>query len=233
MLRQEIVRNIPTNTSPDTVVVEQVVEKPVIVVIDRVVEKPVPVEQVVEKPVPVEEKTVDREPVAEKLDCEISISTQDYTFKVLKCFGDMTQKRITIQAAVTNVTDRNFDQERVEFRSAFTTDGVKLNSLDTDGLYQEYPSRVTRPRNFYITGVNSKIPGLSFVKLGIGGTTEPVCEVCRECVPGERDGGTEKCRICHEGSCGAFRIEGELAQRHGEYGQECQEDAGMGQYGCA
>ncbi|MFA4181837.1 hypothetical protein [Xylanibacter rodentium] len=171
MLRQEIVRNIPTNTSPDTVVVEQVVEKPVIVVIDRVVEKPVPVEQVVEKPVPVEEKTVDREPVAEKLDCEISISTQDYTFKVLKCFGDMTQKRITIQAAVTNVTDRNFDQERVEFRSAFTTDGVKLNSLDTDGLYQEYPSRVTRPRNFYITGVNSKIPGLSFVKLGIGGTT--------------------------------------------------------------
>ena len=46
MLRQEIVRNIPTNTSPDTVVVEQVVEKPVIVVIDRVVEKPVPVEQV-------------------------------------------------------------------------------------------------------------------------------------------------------------------------------------------
>ncbi len=48
---------------------------------------------------------------------------------------------------------------------------VKLNSLDTDGLYQEYPSRVTRPRNFYITGVNSKIPGLSFVKLGIGGTT--------------------------------------------------------------
>lgn len=168
-LDAEIARNIPVETVPDTVVVEKVVERPVEV--EKVVEKPVVIEKIIEKPVIVEnvEKPVD-DPVSGDADCEISISTQDFTFKVVRCFGNMMQKRITIQAEVTNVTGDNIKETLVKLVSAYTGDGVQLKSLDTDALWQDFPSRLTVPRNFYITKIDSKVQKLSFVEISIGRT---------------------------------------------------------------
>lgn len=169
-LEKEIAANIPPEVPHDTVVVEKEVEKVVEktvevekpVVIEKVIEKPVIIEKEVEKPAP--------KPKAEDIDCQISISNQDITFKILKCFGDMTQRRITIQAAVTNVTGENWNSVYVGTNSAFTDGGIQLNSLEVDGNWQKFPSKITTPRNFYITKIDSKIQKLSYVELKINDT---------------------------------------------------------------
>lgn len=175
-LEAEIAKFIPEQTMPEIVIVERVVEKPVevekIVEVEKVVEKPVVVEKVIEKPVVVEkviEKPVEK-PAPKPLNCSISISTQDYTFEIVSCKGNISQKRITIQAKVTNVTADNRNGKYVNFNSAFTDEGIQLNSFETDGMYQDFPSKLTVPRNFYITKVDSKINGLAFVELKIDGT---------------------------------------------------------------
>lgn len=175
-LEAEIAKFIPEQTMPEIVIVERVVEKPVevekIVEVEKVVEKPVVVEKVIEKPVVVEkviEKPVEK-PTSKPLNCSISISTQDYTFEIVSCKGNVSQKRITIQAKVTNVTADNRNGKYVNFNSAFTDEGIQLNSFETDGMYQDFPSKLTVPRNFYITKVDSKINGLAFVELKIDGT---------------------------------------------------------------
>ena len=142
-LEKEISANIPVEVPHDTVVVEKEVEK--------IVEKEV--EKIVEKP-----------------DCQISISTQDFTFKVIECVGDMTQRRITIKAAITNVTTGNIKNLWVRMLSAYTGEGVQLNELSCENHSQDFPSKITVPRNFYITKIDSKINKLSFVDLKLGDT---------------------------------------------------------------
>ena len=157
-LEKEISANIPPEVPHDTVVVETEVEK----VVEKVVEKPVIIEKVVEKPVAT--------PTPDNLDCQISISTQDFTFKVIECVGDMTQRRITIKAAITNVTTGNIKNLWVRMLSAYTGEGVQLNELSCENYNQDFPSKITVPRNFYITKIDSKINKLSFVDLKLGDT---------------------------------------------------------------
>lgn len=157
-LEKEISANIPVEVPHDTVVVEKEVEK--------IVEKPVVIEKVVEKPI----ASPTPAPDPDKLDCQITINTQDFTFKVIECVGDMTQKRITFKAAITNVTKSNFKGLRVTMLSAYSDDGVQLNSLSAENLWQDFPSKITVPRNFYITNIDSKIDKLSFVDLKIDDT---------------------------------------------------------------
>ena len=114
------------------------------------------------------EKEVEK--IVEKPDCQISISTQDFTFKVIECVGDMTQRRITIKAAITNVTTGNIKNLWVRMLSAYTGEGVQLNELSCENYYQDFPSKITVPRNFYITKIDSKINKLSFVDLKLGDT---------------------------------------------------------------
>ena len=162
-LEKEISANIPVEVPHDTVVVEKEVEKNVEKEVEKIVEKPVVIEKVVEKPVAT--------PTPDNLDCQISISTQDFTFKVIECVGDMTQRRITIKAAITNVTTGNIKNLWVRMLSAYTGEGVQLNELSCENYYQDFPSKITVPRNFYITKIDSKINKLSFVDLKLGGTT--------------------------------------------------------------
>ena len=169
-LEKEISANIPVEVPHDTVVVEKEVEK----IVEKVVEKEV--EKIVEKPVIIEKEV--EKPVApptpapdpDKLDCQITINTQDFTFKVIECVGDMTQKRITLKAAITNVTKSNFKGLRVTMLSAYSDDGVQLNSLSAEKAWQDFPYKITVPRNFYITKIDSKINKLSFVDLKLGDT---------------------------------------------------------------
>ena len=169
-LEKEISANIPVEVPHDTVVVEKEVEK----IVEKVVEKEV--EKIVEKPVIIEKEV--EKPVApptpapdpDKLDCQITINTQDFTFKVIECVGDMTQKRITLKAAITNVTKSNFKRLWVRMLSAYTGDGIQLHSLSAENDAQDFPSKITVPRNFYITNIDSKIDKLSFVDLHLGET---------------------------------------------------------------
>ena len=161
-LEKEISANIPVEVPHDTVVVEKEVEKIVEKEVEKIVEKPVVIEKVVEKPVAT--------PTPDNLDCQISISTQDFTFKVIECVGDMTQRRITIKAAITNVTTGNIKNLWVRMLSAYTGEGVQLNELSCENYYQDFPSKITVPRNFYITKIDSKINKLSFVDLKLGDT---------------------------------------------------------------
>ena len=169
-LEKEISANIPPEVQHDTVVVEKevekIVEKEVEKVVEKVVEKPVVIEKVVEKPI----ASPTPAPDPDKLDCQITINTQDFTFKVIECVGDMTQKRITFKAAITNVTKSNFKGLRVTMLSAYSDEGVQLNSLSAENLWQDFPSKITVPRNFYITNIDSKIDKLSFVDLKIDDT---------------------------------------------------------------
>ena len=169
-LEKEISANIPVEVPHDTVVVEKevekIVEKEVEKVVEKVVEKPVVIEKVVEKPI----ASPAPAPDPDKLDCQITINTQDFTFKVIECVGDMTQRRITIKASITNVTKRNFKELRVTMSSAYSDEGVQLNSLSAENLWQDFPSKITVPRNFYITNIDSKIDKLSFVDLLLGET---------------------------------------------------------------
>ena len=165
-LEKEISANIPPEVQHDTVVVEKEVEKVVEKVVEKevekVVEKPVVIEKVVEKPV--------NTPAPDNVECQISISTQDFTFKVLECFGDMTQRRITIKAAINNVSGNNKKDIWVGLLSAYTGEGVQLNSLSAEKAWQDFPYKITVPRNFYITNIDSKIDKLSFVDLKIDDT---------------------------------------------------------------
>lgn len=171
--------------APDTVVIERVVERPVEVEkvvevpveVEKIVEVPVEVERIVEVPVVVEKPVIVERPVEqpvaapEELDCEISISTQDLRFKVLKCFGDVVQKRITIVGQFTNVTNDNWKSVRVEFRSAFTANGVELKDKTPQDYWQNFPTKVPTPREFYVTKLTEKVKRFSFVELYVNGTT--------------------------------------------------------------
>ena len=169
-LEKEISANIPVEVPHDTVVVEKEVEKIVEKVVEKevekIVEKPVVIEKVVEKPI----ASPAPAPDPDKLDCQITINTQDFTFKVIECVGDMTQRRITIKAAITNVTTGNIKNLWVRMLSAYTGEGVQLNELSCENNSQDFPSKITVPRNFYITKIDSKINKLSFVDLKLGDT---------------------------------------------------------------
>lgn len=160
-LQSELLKLRPDSDVPDTVVVEHVVAVPVPVVVE--VEKPVVVERPVGQPAP--------SVSPRSLDCRISISTQDLRFKVLKCFGNSEQKRITIVGEVTNVTDDNWRSVRVEFRSAFTSDGEELKNRESQDFWQNFPSKVSVPKEFYVTRLTRKVESFSFVELFINGTT--------------------------------------------------------------
>lgn len=170
VLMAELAQYMPD--APDTVIVQRVVEKPVETIVEKVVEKPVVVEKIVEKPVVVEkvvEKPVIVEKETPKADCEITISTNNLQFKVLKCTGNSVQQRITIQVELTNVdTDRNTN-EYLGFISAFTNSGVECKSFDwPDGHAKRLPPRVPVRCEFYVTKVFDKFPSFSYIELEVG-----------------------------------------------------------------
>lgn len=170
VLMAELAQYMPD--APDTVIVQRVVEKPVETIVEKVVEKPVVVEKIVEKPVVVEkvvEKPVIVEKETPKADCEITISTNNLQFKVLKCTGNAVQQRITIQAELTNVdTDRNTN-EYLGFISAYTHSGVECKSFDWPaGHAKRLPPRVPVRCEFYVTKVFDKFPSFSYIELEVG-----------------------------------------------------------------
>lgn len=170
VLMAELAQYMPD--APDTVIVQRVVEKPVETIVEKVVEKPVVVEKIVEKPVIVEkvvEKPVIVEKETSKADCEITISTNNLQFKVLKCTGNSVQQRITIQAELTNMDTNRNTNEYLGFISAYTNSGVECKSFDwPEGHAKRLPPRVPVRCEFYVTKVFDRFPLFSYIELEVG-----------------------------------------------------------------
>ena len=141
-----------------------------IVEVEKIVEKPVIVEKIIEKPVIVEkENPVEDTP---NLDYEISVSVNDLDVKVLRCYGNMTQRRITIEMEIVN-KNSNIDKGAVYFNYAYTSDGIecaKLGALsdDSNRAYGvKFPSAVKLKQNYYVLNVSSKISSFSYLEFAI------------------------------------------------------------------
>ena len=164
VLQAELAQYMPEVA--DTVIVEKIIEKPVVV--EKVVEKPVVVEKIVEKPVVVE-KPVER-PVPQA-DCEITMSTNRLQFKVLKCYGNATQQRITILVEMMNVDTKRNTDEFLKVTSAITDSGTECSSFEIqNGAWLKMPPRVKLRKEFYVTKVFDKFSGFSYVELYIADT---------------------------------------------------------------
>lgn len=167
VLMEQIKQNVPAE--PDTVVVEKVVEKPVevekIVEVEKVVEKPVVVEKVIEKPAPKQEVP----------DCDITISKTDLDFRVVRCYGNPQQKRITIECEFVN-HDSNYTEGYMSFYQCFDLEGnelkdLKIDNTNSNSKYRNLPTRVKLKQDFCIVNVNERINAFSYLKLGLRDVT--------------------------------------------------------------
>lgn len=169
VLLKELTDYMPV-AGPDTVIVERVVEKPVVV--EKIVEKPVIVEKIVEKPVVVEkiiEKPVEQ--ADPKVECEITMSTNRLGFKILKCYGNTTQQRITLQVELVNLDTNRNGEEPMRLVSAITDKGAACDNFEVQhGIWTKMPPRVKIRKEFYVTKVFDKFPSLSYVEMSIADT---------------------------------------------------------------
>lgn len=163
-LLRELAPHLPAGQVPaDTVIVREVVEKPVIV--EKVVEVPVEVEK------PQAEAPVAKQP-AQPMDYELNVSVNDLDFKVLDCFGDRMQQRVTLQVEFVN---RNEDiaRDKILFNSAFTDEGLELHSLEVSGgsywTMRNMPSRVPLKQELYVTKVSKPFDSFSYVEVSVRG----------------------------------------------------------------
>ena len=149
--------------TPDTVVVEKVVE--------TVVE--VPVEQQPEA----EETPVVTEPVAQTPASsglgDVTIEGQNIDFEILSCKGDLKRRSITITARVLN---DNLDDARVyvNLDNAITSDGtefrdLRLNDHNYGSGYVAMPEGVPVKMQITIPGVRSRIDKLTYMGMTIRG----------------------------------------------------------------
>lgn len=149
--------------TPDTVVVEKVVE--------TVVE--VPVEQQPEA----EETPVVTEPVAQAPASsglgDVTIEGQNIDFEILSCKGDLKRRSIIITARALN---DNLDDARVyvNLDNAITSDGtefrdLRLNDHNYGSGYVAMPEGVPVKMQITIPGVRSRIDKLTYMGMTIRG----------------------------------------------------------------
>jgi len=149
--------------TPDTVVVEKVVE--------TVVE--VPVEQQPEA----EETPVVTEPVAQTPASsglgDVTIEGQNIDFEILSCKGDLKRRSIIITARALN---DNLDDARVyvNLDNAITSDGtefrdLRLNDHNYGSGYVAMPEGVPVKMQITIPGVRSRIDKLTYMGMTIRG----------------------------------------------------------------
>ena len=121
-----------------------------------------------EKPVVVEDPKPQK---PDPINCDISVSANDLDVKVLECFGNVTQRRITLRLEVLNRNDR-ITNAQVNFISAFTADGTECKDRRaiTDGNYwcgTKMPPYVSVKQDYFLLNVTEKITSFSYVELEI------------------------------------------------------------------
>ncbi len=153
----KIAKSIPA--TPDTVFVE------------RIIEKGVPSKQENNDTLLLNDNkttVVEDTPVNIENQYDIFISVNDMSVKIIKCFGNKEQRRITLQLEVTNQNE-DILNTNVCFNSAYTQDGVECKKLgalsDWKTSYVNMPYDVALKQNYYIMNVNSSVTALKYIEL--------------------------------------------------------------------
>ena len=93
---------------------------------------------------------------------------------MLKCYGNETQRRITLELEVVN-RNNDITSGTVSFESAFTVDGVECSNKGALGDRHhtsygvKFPSLVKLKQSFYVLNITEKIQRFSYVELHIRG----------------------------------------------------------------
>lgn len=163
-LQQEIAATMPPAV-PDTVVVVKEVEKPIIVEVERPRE---PQPSAPSAPVANEPKPEPQQPPY-----ELTISVNDLDFRIVRCYGNHTQQRVTVEAEFCN---RRTDVERGEIvlQTAFDENAqelplANLSVTDRGASYdfRNMPPRLTMKQNFYLVKIDHDIPTIAYMKMKV------------------------------------------------------------------
>ena len=133
-----------------------------------VVSQQVPVEQPVQNNTPVVENPVPQKVPA----CDITLSTGDIDFQILSTQVDLTRKRFSFTAKITN-NKGSGTLERM-FKQAFDQDGNQLDNLkvteNSHYIYEDYPKDLGVRRTFMVDGITAQTTMLSYILLSVGRT---------------------------------------------------------------
>ena len=117
---------------------------------------------------PVAEQPAPPQPSA----CDITLSTNDIDFQIVSTQVDLTRKRFSFTAKITN----NMSSGSLEraFKQAFDQEGNQLSNLmvteDRSYLYEDYPEHVGVRRTFMVNGITAQTTMLSYILIRIGRT---------------------------------------------------------------
>ena len=147
---------------------EPEVKHDTVVVVQEVLVPQQPVEQPVQEKTPVVEK-----PVPQKASAyDITLSTGDIDFQILSTQVDLTRKRFSFTAKITN-NKGSGTLERM-FKQAFDQDGNQLDNLkvteNSHYIYEDYPKDLGVRRTFMVDGITAQTTMLSYILLSVGRT---------------------------------------------------------------
>ena len=127
--------------------------------------EPVVVEKVVEKPVPA--------PAPAAPECEITISKNDLDFRILSCTGNPMQKRITIKVEYVNnnanISNGDIAMNVVidDNGRELTRENMAVTSNDSSYEWVSMPARVKLKHDFYIINYDHPMETVSYLKLKV------------------------------------------------------------------
>ncbi len=148
---QELIKGISSGNDKQPETVPETAPEP----------QPEPEPEAVSEPEPVAEAA----PQAAAPQCEITISSPNWSFKVLSCTGDWSRRMITITVKIENISSQN-RTSWLTFSKAFTPDGVQLGNLGLiNGSRQEFPSKLAVKRQFTIEKLSEMISELAYAQI--------------------------------------------------------------------
>lgn len=155
---------------PDTVVVERVVEKPVVV---QAPEQPEPAPEPESEPAPQPEP----EP---KSKVRVTYSDGNVRISNLNVYGKQNEHRVYIDMTVTHLNTSNNEEDLYEYKdrsNAITMNGTTFQ-IESEAYYRfSAPLRVPVRRSFYIENVNDPIPVLAYIELNFSFTKVKIYDV--------------------------------------------------------
>lgn len=162
-LQQEIAALVP-DAQPDTVVVVKEVEKPIYVE----EEKPITTPQPTVPPTPIAQEPVPQQPTY-----DLTISVNDLDFRVVRCYGNHVQQRITIETEFCNKR-MNVEDGDIALQTAFDENANELQNFNLSVTdrgasydFRNMPPRLNMKQNFYLVKIDHDIPVISYMKMKV------------------------------------------------------------------
>ena len=122
--------------------------------------------------VPQQNVAVSEQPKSAAPSYDITISTANFDFEILSTKVDLSRKRFSITAKITNHKNEGNVERR--FRKAFDQDGVQLTNLKVkegyDYTWEDFPKDLAVQRTFMVDGITQQTTMLSYLELTVGDT---------------------------------------------------------------